>query len=142
MLMTPTPTSLAGTCPVNSQVISCQTHSCRLPQVPPTQDVPLEILISINDLTINGLTVHCTTNSRKTPNVILDSCPSLSPSPPTPHVINQNGPANLSPEYFLTVSLPYHHYYHCANLSSVLNWTLAVFFWWERRDKLLFWSLI
>lgn len=50
---------------------------------------------------------------------MLDSYLSLSPSPtPSTQLIHQHGPASLSPEYFLTVSLPYHHSYPCINSVS------------------------
>lgn len=54
----------------------------------------------------------------------------------SPHLINQNGPADLLPEYSCTVFGLHHHYYYCINSHRLSTRLFSVFFL-RGRDRLL-----
>lgn len=52
----------------------------------------------------------------------------------SPHLINQNGPADLLPEYSCTVFGLHHHYYYCINFTHYQLDSSVSFFWEEGID--------
>ena len=111
MLMCPALLSLAGTVPLNSQLISCQSYSCGLPQA-------LKLRMSFLNFWSPSMVPPFVSSPTPERNLwfVLDFYLSLNPcSTPSPHLVNQNGPADLLPEYSWTIFLLYYHYYYYSN---------------------------
>lgn len=103
--------SLAGTVPLNSQLISCRSYSCGLPQA-------LKLKMSFLNFWSPSMVPPFVSSPTPERNLwfVLDFYLSLNPcSTPSPHLVNQSGPADLLPEYSWTVFLLSCHYYYYSN---------------------------
>lgn len=108
--------SLAWTVPPNSQLITCQRHSCRWPQAPSAEPALLIVLISINDLPI-----YFTSNTRKKSEIHFRFLP---------HLISTSNQSMWTWQFIFysrlnpSLSLPQSLHW----LWSALSWILAMVF--------------
>ena len=125
---------LARTVPLNSHRISCQRYSCGLPRA-------LRLEVSFLNFWSPSILPPFISSSTPEGNLwfVLDFYLCLHPSSmQSPHLINQNGPADLLPEHSYTVFGLHHHYYYCINSHQLSTRLFSVFFFLLRgRDRLL-----